>query len=398
MKAIKLVAILATTLVSFSALAICPTQQTTIFFENGVNVDKYGPGGAEESKERLKEELLKEGVTEDCAKFLVAYNTNEPTYVTDFVEAFIQKSAEFTGADNFPWAEWQNTISTPDWFLQVAEKFISIPARILIETGRWVLGDQRDEHALAYQKEIQLGRNIILAAHSQGTVNAKEERLILSPAEQSSTKIVGAAAFAFPEPDESRYTTMDEDKLAIGGLGFASPPANIFLTPGDSLACQPAVPNPWYCHEFIRSYMGITPARDKIVNDIVDALPATPPLLPIFNTRNYNSITYVTLEYSVSSLPYTFFCMLSGTPSLYSSVLGCASAPSPQLNVNGSQTEIGSSPFVLSYILYEQGNDLFADGDYFVGFTDSSIFTNTSADIYSDIVIMKRAGGVWALE
>ena len=272
---------------SFSVLAACPTQQTTIFFANGVNVDKDdGPTSARKSMKRLEEELIKESLKDsrvrfDCIQMDLAYNTNEPTFITDFVEALIQKTAEETGVDNFPWGQWLLAETPLEYYQAFIKDALFLPVKGAIDAGRFVLGDQRDEHIAKFQTEIGLGRQVLLASHSQGSINSKEERTIMTEAERLSTRIVSAAAFSFPEPDETRYTTLNEDNLAVGGFGFPTPPTNIilggFLNPSP---CRLPTVLPVYCHDFIQAYMTIPESRNKIVADIVAALPITPVLPP----------------------------------------------------------------------------------------------------------------------
>ena len=280
MKTVKYLAIIIVFLVSFPALAICPTQQTTIFFANGVNVDREGPDGAEDSRVALKTRVLEKGVSPECVVFALAYNTNE-FFLNDFVQAIIQKTAEKTGVDNFPWGQWLHPESATDWFESVVQDALFTPARITIAGGRWIFGDQRDEHIAAYETELSLGRKIILAAHSQGTINAKEERTIMTPAEQLNVNIVAAAAFSLPEPDETRYTTIDRDNLTVGGGGiYTTPEANIFLTLDEHSECfQDITPSfPFFdCHGFLQTYMRILRSRDKYVADIIALLPAATP-------------------------------------------------------------------------------------------------------------------------
>jgi hypothetical protein len=277
MKTVKLVAILAMMCAPFLVVAQCPTQETTLFFANGVNVD-YGE--AEESMVRLYDELklkTESGFRTDCVRPDLAYNTNEPTFITDFVEALIQKTAEQTGVDNFPWGQWLLAETPLEYYQAFIKDALFLPVKGAIDAGRFVLGDQRDEHIAKFKTEIGLGRQVLLASHSQGSVNSKEERTIMTEAEQLSTRIVSAAAFSFPEPDETRYTTLSEDNLAFGGFGFPTPPANIilggFLNPSP---CRLPTPLPVYCHDFIQAYMTIPEARDKIVADIIASLPTVP--------------------------------------------------------------------------------------------------------------------------
>jgi hypothetical protein len=275
MKAVKFLAIMAMIWVSSSVLAACPVQETTIFFANGVDTNYWE---AENSRDRLYAELEKDSrFRPDCVRPALAYNTNEPL-ILDFVEAIIQKTAEETGVDNFPWGKWQRAESTEEWFESFIQDALFTPARTLIAGGRFVFGDQRDEHVLAYQAELQQGRRVILAVHSQGSINAAEERALLSSFEQSGTDIVAAAAFSLPEPDPSRYTTIDRDNLTVSGGGiFTTPEPNIFLDVPDFLLCDPATPSPFYCHAFIKSYMSISPSREKYVGDIIALLSSAPP-------------------------------------------------------------------------------------------------------------------------
>lgn len=280
MKTIKYLAIIIAFLSSFSAQAVCPTQQTTIFFANGVNVDYTE---AQKSMVRLYDELKKDArFRTDCVRPDLSYNTNE-FFLNDFVQAIIQKTAEKTGVDNFPWDKWLHPENTADWFEAVVQDALFTPARLAIAGGRWIFGDQRDEHILAYQAELALGRKIILASHSQGTINSKEERLIMSPTEKSNVNIVAAAAFSLPEPDGTKYTTIDRDNLTVGGGGiYTTPEPNIFLTIDEHNECfQDIIPSfPFLdCHGFLQTYMRIPRSRDKYVNDIIAALPP-PPVTP----------------------------------------------------------------------------------------------------------------------
>ena len=275
MKMLKIMAMCVMLFAACSVFAECPTQPSTIFFANGIDVDQPD---ARLAKERLQEELVNSGVSNECVLYKLAYNTNEPFFL-DIVEALIQKNAEYTGIDNFPWGQWQRAESTTDWFASFVQDIIAVPSWILIESGRWVLGDQRDEHVLAYKMELQKGKNLILVGHSQGSINVKEERQILTPVEQSVTSIVAAAAFSYPEPDQNAYTTMEADILAIGAFTyFDAPPANIpYLGICDDVdPLHPSASIIWYCHSFEKAYLVKEAAKTKIIYDIIAALPTEP--------------------------------------------------------------------------------------------------------------------------
>jgi hypothetical protein len=277
MKALKLVAILAILWVSFSVQA-CPVQETMIMYINGVDV-KWDD--ARLSKNRIRGEILNEGITEDCVKFDFVYNTNELLFL-DWMEAYFQSAGEASD-----W--WRSYLRFTEGNAALVSLFngtIDFLADRVQETanaGQWALGDQKAEHIARFQKELGplplgLNRRLILVPHSQGNLYANEEYTELTVAEKTNTRIVATATPASFVAGNGPYISVNEDLLAstIFALGGALPTN----TPNLTVNCEGGLAslNRWTCHGFKEEYMATDkPSRDKIVADIIALLPAATP-------------------------------------------------------------------------------------------------------------------------
>lgn len=245
-----------------AAHAACPVQETAILYLNGV--DTTGKS-AEDSARRLGSEISKvPGVQVECVIYDYVYNTNEPLFA-DFLEAAIQKADEFRLSLSDFWRFYfritRNPLLNP--FPSLIPGFYH-KVNYVSDLGRFVLGDQSEEHLAKYREHLAAGRQVILVAHSQGNLYANEEWLNLSPGEQDQVRVIAVATPADTVARNGPYTTLEEDGVAKFLFPFALP-ANA--------ANEESCDDDWTCHGFKESYLHGTQSRTRIVDQIVGLLP-----------------------------------------------------------------------------------------------------------------------------
>ncbi|MCI0615478.1 hypothetical protein L0244_21010 [bacterium] len=264
MKSVKFVAVLAMMIVSFSAQAVCPVQETTVFYINGVDNSEED---ARASREKLQDELEKHpSYNPDCIRVKPAYNHDE-VWKLDLVQALEQKATEFAVEFSNAVGMLFRSVIPDDWFLDgVIDEVYSR------NTGE-VVDAQKDEHLVLYRQEIAAGKQIILVPHSQGGFYANAEWSSLTFAEQSNAHIVATSTPASSVADGGPYTTLVED--AIAGLFF---PGALVANAQNAEPCEGDLTDRWTCHGFKESYLHGTNSRTQIVDDIAALLPIQGPL------------------------------------------------------------------------------------------------------------------------
>ncbi len=318
-------------LVSFAVPAACPTQETTLFFINGVNNNVRD---VNKSKEKLKVELLGVGVVEECVSFEVAHNTNEPLSL-DFLEAGLQIMGEHEQEIQKYWKfifgildVVTNAEVIPPLNDLVERQFRDVDA--IVRAGKFILGNQLAEHMSMYREALASGRRVILLGHSHGSLYANEAWDAMNTAEQSGTKIITVAT-----PSDrvggavGPYTTLSTDLLAATVfVSLGALPPNVQGTTGceSEAVCPDLIP--WVAHGFKEAYLHDVNARQKILHDIVAALPenTSEALIQgqIANDADQSTIT-VTLYDHANNIRSTTLAGTDGSYELVSSqCVGCA--------------------------------------------------------------------------
>lgn len=241
--------------------AACPTEKTVIFFINGVDTTKKS---ARASQDKLKDEVLAKTPDniKDCLIFDYAYNTNEPLQL-DFIEAGLQKSEELDRSTSLFWKVYLRALAMSQLpgFSLLADDLYRKVAR---DAALYVLGDQASEHVTKYREHLAQGRRVILVPHSQGSLYANQEWLMLTSGERSKTRLVAVATPADRVVDGGPYTTLEEDSFARKYFVLALPANAANVEPcGDE----------YRCHGFKESYLSGANSRTLIVDAVLALLP-----------------------------------------------------------------------------------------------------------------------------
>lgn len=214
---------------------------------------------------KLDKEVSKvPGVIADCVVFDYAYNTNELLFA-DFLEAGIQKVEEQKRSTSDFWRQYFRLLpllSTDPVFVLLVDFYLDTDAAVNL--GRFVLGDQVDEHLAKYRTYLAQGKRVVLVPHSQGNLYANEEWDKLTVAEKNVTDIVAVATPAGLVAKNGPYTTLAEDGIAK----FLFPLA----LPANATNEEPCADD-WTCHGFKESYLHGVHSRTRIVKEIVALLP-----------------------------------------------------------------------------------------------------------------------------
>jgi hypothetical protein len=102
MEPLRCLVVLTAIVVSPFSHAVCPVQETTVFYVNGIDTKR---SDADNSRKKLEGELHRRGFTADCVTFDLAYNSNEPLFL-DFLEGGLQRAEEATGRVNAFWESY----------------------------------------------------------------------------------------------------------------------------------------------------------------------------------------------------------------------------------------------------------------------------------------------------
>lgn len=323
--------------------ALCPVQETTLFFVNGVNTEKKD---AERSKKRIKLLLLRSGISAECISFDVAYNTNEFTLTADLLEAFLQITAE---QEEDPSTLWKFLFRVQDVFLTpIASLYDSLvdsqftSTNLLIESGEYVLGDQLSEHLDNYQAALEAGRRVILLGHSQGNLYVNEAWEAFIATERQHVRTIGVSTPSDhvgggTEP----YTTLYKDGLAATVFALlGSLPTN---TPMD----EECLEGSWYCHGFINAYLYGTIPREQILGHILAALPEeAPPSFTIMGDM-YLYLDGTPIPY-VPHFPHIVLVRPDGSMITPES----ASMPTPFISYSTTFTEACTGCYLASWFYY----------------------------------------------
>jgi hypothetical protein len=278
----RLFAILAAMLVSSSAWAVCPQQEATAVFFNGMWTPEKE---AREHKDALAKEVYASGVSKDCVHFELSHTQNDGP-VEDVVEAIVQQSTETTVAFSQLVRMFLRLITPDAIFGDV------IDAAYNRNVGE-VNDTQLDKH-FAKVKEVALdkGHRAIVITHSQGGNYANALWHRLTSAQQADTRLVTVATPASNVADGGPNTRLTRDGVANRYFLAATIAGTI---PNTGLCDKEVVEeeNSWLCHGFETGYLHDVGARDKIVADIIRVLPSQSAILKGFTFRRmFNWTTF----------------------------------------------------------------------------------------------------------
>lgn len=245
--------------------AVCPGQEVTVFFVNGVYAERH----VEAHTRALKTLIQNEGVSLDCVHF-VALTNHDESFNLDLLEATIQKSRE-VGVDFLHGVGMLLRSVTPDnWFLDgVIDAAYSRNA-----IGR-VNDADLDEHMVAYRTALNSAQRIILTCHSQGCLYTQEAYFRMTELERGRAQFVDIVTPTAEVPNAGPNTRLYEDGIAE--LFFV---AAILPNIGNEEKCIGNTVDRWTCHGMETSYLHGTKSRTKIVDDIIALLPQETPLPP----------------------------------------------------------------------------------------------------------------------
>ena len=227
-----------------SAASICDTEETVVFFGNGIKTaEKKAYDARNVIKQRLKEQLPPEEF--EVLAFDVAYNGTHGLPL-DLLESTVQVLA---GNTSRFWRLFWGLEIMPDWF---ADKFILLAGAL--DRSALVTTDSLKEHVTTYKTKIAEGKKVLLVAHSQGSLFGNQAYSLLNYREQQSFGMVSVANVDNSVLGaDAPYTSLNTDKviLALIAVQIALPSKpmapnteNLAAESADSLG-----------HSFIQSYM-----------------------------------------------------------------------------------------------------------------------------------------------
>jgi hypothetical protein len=225
---------------------------------------------ARKHKDALRDIAYATGISPNCVHFKLSH-TQDDGHAADIVETMIQKSTEFN-VELAQLARMFLRLITPDAI------FGDLIDAVFNRNVGEVKDDQLDKHA-ARVRELALdkGHRAIAVTHSQGGLYANALWHRLSSNEQADTRLITIATPASNVADGGANTRLTRDGVA--NLFFAG--ASVAgIIPNTGLCDKETVEeaNSWLCYGFETGYLHDQGAREKIVADITDVLPAPPQL------------------------------------------------------------------------------------------------------------------------
>ena len=265
-----------------------PDDKVVVFFGNGMETSE---DEAYISRTWLLDALKKDvqagkftlpsGVQLDSICYQVAYNTDEPGWLDLF-----QAIRQFLAPN--PTQTWQlisRLIKGPMGFQRAYAQIIAF-----YNSDLYVNDPAFQEQVTRYQKEIDAGRKIIVVAHPQGNfyVNQAYTRLLNQGNPPESFEIVAVATPDNVIADDLTNTTQttlfgDIILQVPGNLDANTAIQGTPCIPGDELTFASSS---FQCHGFIESYLTGTHSRERVLGQIISAIPISqpPPVYSINDT------------------------------------------------------------------------------------------------------------------
>ncbi len=270
MKVVKCITLTVMMCISFSVQAVCPTQETTAVFINGVWTKKKD---AENHSLALEAAGRQQGLSSDCVHFQYSH-TQDNGKISDIVEAMVQKSVELNVdlLDIVRAFFLAITISaTQDPFLAFALDAVVVKGY----EGELALNEaQAVKHLDRFRSlALNLGHRGIMVTHSQGGLYGNRVFDLLTLQEKGNTRMVSVVTPAAFVADIGPNTRLSRDGVA-NRFFLAAVTEGMIQNVGRLCDKEGAENgNSWPCHQFEEGYLHDIQARQKIVNDIIAALP-----------------------------------------------------------------------------------------------------------------------------
>lgn len=279
--------------------AICPQQETTAVFINGV----WTPlSDAIQHMKALERAARKAGISPDCVHFELSH-TQDDGKTIDVVEAIVQKSLELDVPFSSLALMLLRYIPPYSYFLLVAEA--------LYRETEEIVEVQLEKH-LARVREVALdkGHRAVVVTHSQGGLygNALWQRL--TAAERANTRLVSVVTPASSVADGGPNTRLARDGVA-NRFFLAASVAGMIANTGLCDREESEESDSWLCHGFETGYLHDIGARARIIANILGLLPKPAPSTLAISCGNpprgtvgvpYNHVLPVTGGVA----PYTF--------------------------------------------------------------------------------------------
>lgn len=269
---LKIVAICAMLFTACYVRAECPVQETTVVFMNGVWTPQQE---AMHHTEKLAAAVYSTGISPDCVHFALSHTQND-RFVTDLVEAFIQKS----GGDN---SVLVNLLNMYFRVVHADAPFLNLVTNLYLSEVDDLSDSQLAKHLQNFKTltksdapAVRLRQRGIMVTHSQGGLCGNAVYNQLTSAEKENARLITVATPSNHVADGGPNTRLVRDGVA--NLFFTDALAE-GMVPNTGLCKNETAENPnsWECHGFDTGYLHDIGAREQIVADLIADLPVTPP-------------------------------------------------------------------------------------------------------------------------
>lgn len=241
----------------------CPSTSPSarLFFANGMRTatEEEALDSAAKVTDQLKT-FRTTAFNYDCLESAAAFDS-DPNTGLQLLQAYLQ--LRVTETSEF-WRWLSGIKRTSNSFASTFETLANIT-----DGTAYVLQPELQKHVASYTSSIGAGMKVIVVAHSQGNFYANQAYSVLfgRQATSSSFSIVGVATPADRVAGGGQYTTLDEDFIRYIPLALA---------PTTSFPRCSNTPEPikgFECHDFKQSYLVGTDSMNRILDQIVAALP-----------------------------------------------------------------------------------------------------------------------------
>lgn len=271
-KRIGVVAFLVSSLLAVSRIAHaqCPVgaSQTVAFFVNGIDTDQEEANKNKKSLVASVNSYLNLPEDSDCINSDLAYNTNELSWV-DLLQGYVQA----VSSDTSGFWRIMSRLQTMPTVLQNLFSDIAVT----LDKISYISDSDLRIQVEQYRHEIQDNKKkVIIVSHSQGNFYANEAQAVLSsllPISKQNFEIVSVAnpdSFVGGDPN-GVHTTLYGDVILIVP-GRQDPNTDTAGTLCNNNGQLPGTDS-FQCHGFANSYLVGTYSREKILGQIVNAIP-----------------------------------------------------------------------------------------------------------------------------
>ena len=221
-------------------------HQTSLFFGNGMFNSK---SDAHASRIYLRDKLT-ETTSWKRERSYLAYNEDVPALL-QLLEVFAQKNSSFS-RDFWSWIV--NVSNSPKWFRDQILRAQTHQHHVGIESLSF------NPQMSSYQRELDLGRNIVVVAHSQGNFfaySALQELALDRETESHNFHVISVATPESIHDEEAPYFTLTSDGVIRYIPGALTPnSSNVHPEPG------------LFDHKFKEHYLDGIPTGKKITTSV----------------------------------------------------------------------------------------------------------------------------------